>query len=308
MIRTTSGELATPADGSILPHEHIHTDLLPLSEGGDRKVSADVIHDAVLPKLVRAKAAGASVLMECTPPCVGQNVEAVHSACQAAGLAAVVPTGLYKEAFQPPWALDASVSDLADWMTRHLVDGMDGTDRRAGFIKLAVTDEGVTPQEDKVLEAGVRASMATGAPIACHSPVGANALHQIGMIEDLGGDPSRYIQVHAHAESNFDTHLEILRRGAWIEYDGIGGGEPDSFFIDLTRKVFDAGLGGRILLSQDVCGYLVDREPHTDDRQFAYLIETFAPSLTKYGFGAKEIDGLIRLNPADAFSIRSVAP
>jgi phosphotriesterase-related protein len=144
----------------------------------------------------------------------------------------------------------------------------------------------------------------TGAAIACHSPVGANALHQLKMIEQTGGDTSRYIQVHAHAEPRYDVHMEVLRHGAWIEYDGIGG-QPDSLFLGLVRKVFDAGFGHRLLLSQDVCSYLVDKDPNTDDREYAYLVNTFTPALSDAGFSASEIDQLARANPAEAFSIDS---
>ena len=27
-------------------------------------------------------------------------------------------------------------------------------------------------------------------------------------------------------------NLEMARRGAWIEYDGIGGGKSDEFYVD----------------------------------------------------------------------------
>ena len=304
MIRTTAGDIEPPLTGIILPHEHIHTDLLPLSEGGDRKVSTSVIRQAVEQKLRRAVRAGVALLIECTPPYVGQNVEAVAEVGEATRLPVVVATGLYKESFQPPWALNASVSEISDWMMRDLEEGIDGTDVRAGFIKLAVTDGGVTSQEGNVLRAAIEVSNRTGAAIASHSPVGSNAVHQLKTIEQAGGDTSRYIQVHAHAELRFDVHLDVLRRGAWIEYDGIGG-QLDSLFVDLVRKVFDAGFGHRLLLSQDVCGYLVDRQSHSDDSEYAYFVDTFLPALSDAGVSAPEIDRLVRTNPAEAFSIDS---
>ena len=132
--------------------------------------------------------------------------------------------------------------------------------------------------------------------------MGTNALHQLNMIEQAGGDTSRYIQVHAHYEPRFDVHLEVLRRGAWIEYDGIGV-QPDSIFVKLVKKVFDAGFGHRLLVSQDVSGYRLERVPHTDDREYAYLLDSFLPALSDAGFSASEIDQLARVNPAEAFSI-----
>lgn len=304
MIRTTAADIETPPRGVILPHEHIHTDLLPIARGGDRMASEQALVEAVAGKLRRAAAAGLALVVECTPPYVGQNVAAVHRVCAAAGVPVVVATGLYKQDFWPEWALEASVSKLSDWMVAHIEQGFDGTGLRAGFIKLAVTDAGVTGAEDKALAAAVRAAESCGATIACHSPVGANALHQLEMLSRLGGDPGRYIQVHAHIEADFGQHLEVLRRGAWVEYDGIGGGPSDGGFVDLIRRVFDAGFGRRLLLSQDVCGYLVDREPHSDEREYAYLAESFIPKLRGAGFSEGEIDQLVRANPAAAFALR----
>jgi phosphotriesterase-related protein len=304
-IRTTAGDIDPPATGYVLPHEHVHTDLISIRDGGGRQATVAEIEEATVPKLERAAAAGVRLLVECTPPYVGYHPEAVHAATSAAGLALVVATGLYKDDWQPDWAHRAKEEELADWMEAALTEGWAGG-WIAGFIKLAVTDAGITPQERKVLRAAIVASERTGAPIAVHCPVGANALVYLDELEEAGMDPGRFLQVHAHAEDDFDVHLEVLRRGGWIEYDLIGSPRfTDDFFVKLVRRVLDAGFGDRLLLSQDVCGYMVDREPHTDRREYAYLFTDFVRRLAVAGCGAADRDRLLRENPGRFFSLRN---
>ena len=303
-IRTTDGDIEPPASGYVLPHEHVHTDLKSVRDGGGRQATVAEIEEATVPKLERAVAAGVKLLVECTPPYVGYHPEAVHAATSRAGLDLVVATGLYKDDYQPDWAHRAKEAELADWMEVALTEGWAGG-WKAGFIKLAVTDVGMTLQELKVLRAAITASGRTGAPIAVHCPVGANALAYLDVLEEAGLDADRFLQVHAHAEDDFEVHLEVLGRGGWIEYDLIGSKRfADDFFVKLIRRVLEAGFGDRLLLSQDVCGYLVDREPHFDRREYAYLFTDFVRRLAVAGVGAGDRDRLLRENPGRFFSLR----
>ncbi|MDP6350370.1 MAG: esterase [Chloroflexota bacterium] len=303
-IRTTDGDIAPPEDGYVLAHEHVHTDLKSVRDGGGRQATVAEIEETTLPKLERAAAAGVKLLIECTPPYVGYHPEAVHAVTTAAGIALVVATGLYKDEYQPDWAHRAKEAALAEWMEGALTEGWAGG-WKAGFIKLAVTDQGVTDQERKVLRAAITASRSTGAPIAVHCPVGANALEYLDEMAAAGLDADRFLQVHAHAEDDFDIHLEVLRRGGWIEYDLIGSKRfTDDFFVKLIWRVLEAGFGDRLLLSQDVCGYLVDRDPPFDMREYAYLFTDFVPRLAVSGVGAGDRDRLLRANPGKFFSLR----
>ena len=107
------------------------------------------------------------------------------------------------------------------------------------------------------------------------------------------------------AEADFQVHLEVLRWGRWVEYDVIGTARfNDEFFVELAPRVLEAGFGDRLLLSQDVCGYLVDRAPHTDRPEYAYPFTDFASRLAAAGCGAEDRDRLPRGNPGRLFSLR----
>jgi phosphotriesterase-related protein len=170
-------------------------------------------------------------------------------------------------------------------------------------IKLAASDEGLQPVEAKAIQAAVIAARETGAAIVSHCPSGAAFHQQLSVLERAGGNPSRFVQVHAHAEPDFDLHQRALERGAWLEYDAIGG-QPDERFVDLIRRVLDAGFGHRLLLSQDVVGWRAGTPSGGNvdgsgrpKRRYAYLVTHFLPKLRQAGISDETIHQLTVENP-----------
>ena len=98
-------------------------------------------------------------------------------------------------------------------------------------------------------------------------------------------------------------HQRALERGAWIEYDAIGG-RPDELFVDLIKQVFDLGYGHRLLLSQDVVGWRAGApgggnvaEGGGARRRYAYLVTDFLPKLRAAGIDEATIRQLTMVNP-----------
>ena len=238
------------------------------------------MEEAEAPLLEGARAAGVGLLVEPTPPGIGRDPLLQRRLSEHAFVAVVASTGLYKEPLLPRRAYTRSVEDLAAWMAFEINtgilpvtgdsllgesllsdealgragDALNETPVRAGVIKLAASDGGLQEVEAKALRAALVAARETGAAVISHCPSGAAFQQQLDVLEGAGGDPGRFVQVHAHAEPDFELHLRALRRGAWLEYDAIGG-RPDALFVDLVRRVLDAGFAHRLLLSQDVVGW-----------------------------------------------------
>ena len=97
--------------------------------------------------------------------------------------------------------------------------------------------------------------------------------------------------------------MEVARRGAWIEYDAIGSSDfDDTFFVERIVDALGAGLGGRLLLSQDRGAYDPAQPGGGTPRPYAYLIEQFLPRLRHAGLDEAEIARLTQRNPFDAFA------
>jgi phosphotriesterase-related protein len=127
-------------------------------------------------------------------------------------------TGIYRE----PGTPGAFASEDARLSGCGRVDGDRRLGVRAGFIKLSAGDDGLTPSETKILRAAVRAASATGATIGSHTIRGRVVRDQLDIIERQGYTVERFIWIHTQAEPDFDLHLEMAKRGCWIEYENIG--------------------------------------------------------------------------------------
>jgi phosphotriesterase-related protein len=300
---TTLGSLQRDARGVVLPHEHVFVDLRTPDHPDHAIADSNAVVELMAPELVRARDAGIVAIVEASTVGVGRRVDILRAVSEAAHLALVAPTGIYREPWVPDWARRASESDLTDWMLRDLHDGIDGTDVRAGWIKLSAGDDGLTQVETRILRAAAHAARDSGAVIGSHTIRGRVVRDQLTILDSIGVEPRRFIWIHTQAEPDFALHLDVARQGAWIEYDAIGSDDfDDDFLVDRIVGVLDAGFGDRLLLSQDRGQYDPAQPGGGTPRPFTYLVETFLPKLRSAGVDNATIDRLVRVNPFDAFA------
>jgi len=299
---TTHGPLSSEQLGMILPHEHIFVDLRPIDTPDFGQAQVEDVIRLMAPELERARAAGVTALVECTPEGVGRRCDLVAAVAHAADFPVVLATGIYREPWVPAWAQRATEDELAEWMQAELIQGIGETGVLAGFIKLSAGDDGLTPTEIKILRAAARASLATNAVIASHTIRGRVAAHQLDILESAGVRPQRFIWVHTQAEPDPALHLEMARRGAWLEYDGIGGSDPDDQYIQHIRRALDTGFAGQVMLSMDRGWYSPGKPGGGTPKPFTYLSETFLPRLRAAGFSEDTLAELTVQNPFRAFA------
>jgi phosphotriesterase-related protein len=299
---TTLGPKRAEELGMILPHEHVFVDLRTWDQPGYAQAQpADVI--ALMgPQLAAARAAGVTALVECTPVGVGRRADILRAVSAATGMPLVVPTGIYREPWVPAWAQSAAEEVLYEWMLGELNGQIEQSGVRAGFIKLSAGDGGITNCEAKILRAAARAARETGAAIGSHTIRGRVARDQLDIIEGCGYTAERFIWVHASAEPDVVLNLELARRGAWVEYDWIGGDQADALFVERIQRMLDAGLGGRLLLSHDRGWYDPAQPGGGAPKPFTYISETFLPRLRAAGLDEPTLRMLTHENPFRAFA------
>jgi phosphotriesterase-related protein len=299
---TTLGPISAHDLGAILPHEHVFVDLRTWDQPGYAEAEAADVVRLMVPELQKARSAGVTALVDCGPVGVGRRADILKAVSEAANFPLVVPTGVYREPWIPPWVHDADEDRLYAWMQAELEEAIEDSGVKAGFIKLSAGDDGITPTETKVLRAAARAARTTGAIIGSHTIRGRVVRDQLEIIEKAGGSPSRFIWIHTQAEPDFSLHLEMARRGAWLEYDSIGSPDEDNRFIHLVQQVLDAGFGSQLLLSHDRGWYDPAQPGGGSPKPFTYLTEQFLPRLRSAGVPAEIIHLLTVENPFTAFA------
>jgi phosphotriesterase-related protein len=161
--------------------------------------------------------------------------------------------------------------------------------------------------EERVHRAVARASRRTGLAITTHSVMSDVGLAQLTVFEAEGADPGRVVIGHADSYPVLDYYLEIIRRGANIEFDFLGmsftpmerHGEPR--VIDLLLELLSRGHADRVLLSQDVCHNSQLRD--YEGNGYTYLQEAFLPRLRSRGVAEAEIEQLTVMNPRRILTI-----
>ncbi|MBA3870343.1 MAG: phosphotriesterase [Anaerolineae bacterium] len=310
ILQTLKGAVSTDSLGLMLPHEHLFVDLRGPFAPNYGEAEPEAVYNLVKPYLEAAEAAGVTAFVDCAPVGVGRNIAVLKYIADRTPIHIIVPTGVYKEGFVPTDWLDLSAEALADLWIRELTEGIEGTGIKAGFIKVALIDDGPTAIEARNLRAAAIASQATSAVIGSHTIGGKAARAELDILEQAGQDLSRFIWIHAHTEADTSIHLEAARRGAWIEFDAIGADkwfpEQDKL-VDFTLNLMESGYSDQILLSHDAGWYEVGSPngvPQPDGyRGYTALVDQFIPVLRARGLSETDIRQLTVLNPARAFAI-----
>lgn len=290
VVQTVRGPVAGDALGITLPHEHLFIDLLREYRGTGLLTDESL----AIEELTRFRDAGGGTLVDCTSEGLGRAPEALRRVSAATGVHIVMGSGHYRRPYLDEVLVDRlSVDALADTIVRDLTEGVGDTGIRAGIIGEIGCDRSISAVEERVFRAAARAHRRTGVTITTHAarwPVGEA---QLDLLAEEGVDPGRVIIGHCDMVPDPAYHLRLARRGAWVQFDTIQGThERDTQDrIDWIRRLLDAGMGDRLLLSHDVC--LTTDLAAYGGPGYAYLLAGFRPRLLAAGLTAAEIDRLM---------------
>ena len=305
-IYTIKGPIEIDSLGLILPHEHLFTDLRGPGVADYARGEPSAVVKVVEPYLAEASAAGTTALVECSTVGVGRNLSVLRSLADITSIHIIAPTGVYRDAYIPETLREISEHDLAELWTTELTEGIEGTSIRAGFIKLAMSDDGPTALEIRNLKAAVKASQTTGAVIASHTIGGKVAKKEMDVLEEAGLDLHRFIWIHAQTEPDVSILEEAARRGAYVELDSVGAPhQSQAELLETTITLIEAGFADHLLLSHDAGWYnpaRLDGLPEEGFRGYTALARDFLPGLLKRGINEEQVRLITANNPAKAFA------
>ncbi len=305
-IQTVKGLVEIDALGLILPHEHLFTDLRGPQVPGYARGDPLVVRRVVGPYLEEASSAGVTALVECSTVGVGRNIDVLCSLAEMIPIHIVAPTGVYRDAYIPEALREISAGQLADLWIEELTEGIEGTSVRAGFIKLAMSDDGPTALEIRNLRAAARASRETGAVIASHTIGRRVAVQEMDVLAEAGLDLHRFIWVHAQTELDISLLKQAARRGAYLELDSVGAPyQSQSELLALAAGLIEAGFASQLLFSHDAGWYNPGSPvgmPDDGYRGYTSLVKDFLPALLRRGVPEEQLRLITVENPLNAFA------
>jgi phosphotriesterase-related protein len=257
IVQTVLGPLAAAKLGFTLTHEHLGGWTPEFQAkwpqgSGDR---AGYIAKAV-DKLKAIRDAGVNTVVDLTPYDVGRDVRSLQEVSLKSGMHVVACTG--QHLFPPESMLTRSLAEMAELFRKEIEEGIDGTDVRAGVIKVATRSNEISAFEDKVLRAAARVSKVTGVAIQTHTHARLRAGEmQAGIFESEGVSSSRVALGHSDDSGDLDYFIGLCKRGYTLNMDHMNYGLAPNAALpwqkraDNIKRLIDAGFTQQLLFSQD---------------------------------------------------------
>jgi phosphotriesterase-related protein len=306
-LQTIKGPIPVNDFGLILPHEHLFTDLRGPSTPGYAVAEIQDVLRKVSPFLKEAFSSGVTGLVECSTVGVGRNIQILKAISDTTPIHIIIPTGVYREEYIPIKMKPMATEELGQQWIQELSEGIEGSEMRAGFIKISMSDDGPTKLEERSLQAASIASQQTGVVVASHTANGIVFEKELESLNKAGLDPSRFIWVHANLESDSNKHAAAAKAGVYVEFDGVGAQwQSQEAMIKEVIHLLDAGYIDNILLSHDAGWYdpgSANGEPEGGFRGYTALMDEFIPTLESRGVSKEEINQMTHDNPIRAFTL-----
>ncbi|MCP4716422.1 MAG: phosphotriesterase-related protein [Deltaproteobacteria bacterium] len=305
-INTVTGTITPEQLGKTLMHEHVYVkyggtfDDTPLP-GRDEIVA--VCSDYI----TRVKNAGIETVVDPTTTDLGRNAQLLAELAQKTDFNIICATGIYSAGTYLRVREDLGGPDaVTELFVRELTEGINGTDIKAGIIKVVTGAPLISAAEHELLLVAAKAAVATGAPIITHTE-GTLGDEQQRILGEAGVAPHNILIGHSCLSTNINYHLQIIRDGSYLGFDRFGmPGMSDEVRAESLRKLLDAGCATHLCPSHDSVWYWVDG-PQIGTGHYKNWVPTnffdrIIPMLTYGGVTDQQIETMLRDNPRRFFA------
>jgi phosphotriesterase-related protein len=274
------------------------------------------VNDAVT-KLARLKHVGITSIVDPTVIGLGRYIPRVQEVAAQLDLNIVVATGLYTYndlpfffRFRPgPGALLDGPESMVPMFVQDITEGIAGTGVKAGILKCATDELGLTPGVERVLRACARAHRETGVPITTHTDVAHHrGRDQQRVFAEEGVDLSRVVIGHSGDSDDLDYLRELMDNGSTIGMDrfGIDALAPFEQRVRVVADLCEQGYADRMVLAHDAACFMDwfeegMREAVMPNWHYTHISEDVLPALRERGVTDDQIDQMLVSNPQRLF-------
>ena len=309
-IETVRGPIDSADLGVTLMHEHVFVLTTDIQQNYPEEWGSeeDRVRDAIT-KLEAVYDAGVRTIVDPTVIGLGRYIPRIKQIAEQVRVNIVVATGVYTYEDAPFFfhhrgpalneALGMEIPDpMVDLFIRDINEGIADTGVKAGMLKCAIDEPGLTPGVERVMRAVAKAHLATDTPITVHTHPGTQAgLHvKRVMCEEEGVDPSRIVLGHSGDTTDCD-HLQALAdMGFTLGMDRFGINLDTTFearadtLVEMVRR----GYTDQMVLSQDAACYLDWVDPNVmaflPQWHYTHVIDDVVPYVLDRGVTQEQID------------------
>lgn len=315
-VPTVTGSVDSADLGRVLVHEHIFV----VGEEYRQNFQADWdeearIADAVA-QLGELPGLGIDTILDPTVLGLGRYLPRVQRIAEQVDVNIVVATGLYTYNEIPfqfhytgPGLLFDVPEPLTELFVKDLTEGIADTGVRAGFLKCAIEEQGLTPGVERVMRAVAQAHVQTGAPITVHTnPHTGSGLVAQQVLREEGADLTKVVIGHCGDSTDVDHLSQIADAGSYLGMDRFGLDVllPFEDRIATVLELLRRGYAERMVLAHDASCFIDWFDPEAKKQvvprwNYRHISEDVVPALLEGGADEADIETMLATNPRRYF-------
>ena len=297
--------------GFTLMHEHVLNSSAGIPQTFPELVDRDQAIARGIAALKDAAAEGVRTYVDVTTMDLGRDIGVIRTVAEQVDVHIIAATGIWVD-IPRSIARGVNPDQLAKAFIRDIEVGLDGTDIKPGVIKVATTEEGVTPANEVVLRAAARASNHTGVPITTHTAAPERVGNgQVQIFLEEGVDLNRVYIGHSNDTEDLDYLSGLVRQGCYLGMDRYPGGRVQGPKWEertrVVKELLDMGLVDRVTLSHDYpLSFLLTPEMNEERKTYnpdevCFINRVVLPRLRELGVSDEAIHTMMVDNPRRYF-------
>lgn len=319
-ISTVNGPIDIKQLGVTLMHEHIFVLDTQMqqnypAEWGDEETR---ISGAVA-RLNELKSRGVDTVVDLTVIGLGRYIPRIQTIARQTSINIIVATGIYTYNDVPlyfhlrgPGTALGGPELMVDMFVQDIEKGIGETGVKAGMIKCATDEPGVTSGVERVLRASAQAHRRTGTPISTHTHARSRVgLDQQRIFREEGVDLTRVVIGHSGDTTDLDYLEQLIANGSYLGMDRFGINSILSFEdrVNTVAEMCRRGHAGKMVLSHDAACFL-----HMLPEQalpfllpqwhYLHIHNDVIPALKSKGVTEEQLHTMLVENPRSIFSVQ----
>ncbi len=309
-VQTARGAIDSSELGRVLMHEHVFIISTEIQQNYPEEWGEEEtrVQDAIT-RLNALKDAGIDTILDPTALGLGRYIPRIKNVADRIRLNIIVATGVYTFNELPHYFHRRDDEFVVHMFVRDITEGVADTGIRAGVLKCATDEPGVTPDVERVLRCCARAHRVTGVPITTHTHAATRrGLEQQAIFAEEGVDLSRVVIGHCGDSEDLDYLEAIMNKGSLIGMDrfGIDPILSTEKRVATVAALCKRGWSKQMVLSHDAACYLdwIPGElppPMMRHWNYLHISKDILPMLRNAGVTEAQIEDMLAVNPRRYF-------
>ena len=318
-VETVRGPVDSGALGTVLMHEHVFvlgTEMQQNYPDYPNRWDEDArVADAV-EKLTEMRSRGIDTIVDPTVIGLGRYIPRIERINAQVDVNIVAATGLYTYNEIPfqfhyagPGLLFDQPEPLVTLFLKDIREGIAGTSVKAGLLKCAIEEQGLTPGVERVMRAVGQTHVEAGTPITVHTlPASGSGLVAQKVLKEEGVDLTKVVIGHSGDSTDLDYLCALADAGSLLGMDRFGLDVllPNEQRVATVAELCKRGYAEKLVLSHDASCFIdwFDEDAKAaavPDWNFIHISDNVLPALRELGVTEEQLTTMLVDNPRRYF-------